>query len=140
MGQETELRSPPLVIMASTSDISELTSKCMQWTPKTIVTLRDVVPQLKASHIYFSEELNLAKIIGRHQFKKLSLQVLEIRPVDCSIIRGSEKVQLLVDDSLAGELDGVWSTFRIRVSDVVPETSFPSISIEFFAHLRRLAA
>ena len=140
MGQETELRSPPLVIMASTSDISELTSKCMQWTPKTIVTLRDVVPQLKASHIYFSEELNLAKIIGRHQFKKLSLQVLEIRPVDCSIIRGSEKVQLLVDDSLAGELDGVWSTFRIRVSDVVPATSFPSISIEFFAHLRRLAA
>jgi chemotaxis protein methyltransferase CheR len=138
-GQKNEYRSPPLLILLKEADGGGLEAKALDWTNRNILSLKQIGPTLKPNHIYFYRSNTLPNL---HQlnFKSVSLQIVDGRPLDMVAQRGWANLQVLLDESLNPSLDEIRQRYRFRIGDVTPSISFPSLSAEFFANIRKLAA
>ncbi|MES2803613.1 MAG: CheR family methyltransferase [Bdellovibrionota bacterium] len=140
-GQKNEYRSPPLLIVWKDSDpTSDLEAQLLGWTERQIVVVREGVAGLRANHIYIAKGEIYQQILSPQKLKSASLQIIDKDIPDLTVMKNIPATQVLVDESLAAHSSRVQKQCGLNISDITPSTSFPSLSVEFFANLRKAAA
>jgi chemotaxis protein methyltransferase CheR len=140
-GQKTEYRSPPMLIVWSDSDpTSELEAQLLGWTDRQIAVVRDGITSLRANYIYIANSLSFKQTISPQRLKSASIQIIDKNIPDLSVFKGISSTQVLIDETLAPFASRMHKQYGLNVSDMTPSTSFPSLSAEFFANLRKAAA
>jgi chemotaxis protein methyltransferase CheR len=144
-GQEAESRSPPLVICGSQGEelASELETRILEASPLPILKVSRQSSLLRPGHIYTLGGGSWSLLAPYFQGKAVSLQVLNTQlPADLwQSLHKARELQILVDEFLGGTLPSqIERDSGRRVSDRTPCTSFASLSLEFFAGLRKAAA
>jgi chemotaxis protein methyltransferase CheR len=137
--QSKEYRSPPLVISSSTEEMTALEAKVLSWTNRKVAQLRDAKSFLRPNCIYICSTKDEVEILKSIKVKNFSLQVLS-QPTDLSYFSIFKSIQVLVDESLSGKVEHIAQKSGLRVSDITPSTSFVSLSLEYFADLRKANA
>jgi chemotaxis protein methyltransferase CheR len=138
-GQATEYRSPALVLVVPGSR-PNLEAEVLKWTERTVVTLRDVKQPLRPNHVYVIVD-DLHKYLWKElKFKNSSLQWLAPLETDIRALKTWPQCQVLISEEAATTLKPFLASSGLEVSDITPVTSFPSLSVEFFAQLRKAAA
>ncbi len=139
--QKNEYRSPALmVVWDSNNESKRIEGDVLQWTDRQVVELRDANAFLKPNHIYICSPEIISQVVSVHKFKSASLQVLDKKNVDLTGLKKASYIQVLIDESINDYGSAFERQSGFIISDVTPATSFASLSIEFFANLRKAAA
>jgi chemotaxis protein methyltransferase CheR len=139
-GQKNEYRSPALLILwKDSSESANIESELLSWTNRQIVSIKDSNQALKPNCIYLAKDSLHSEVLSTIKAKSISLQILDQNPIDLSPLRKASSLQVLIDESLGGQRALLEKINGFLVSDITPATSFPSLSVEFFAHLRKAA-
>lgn len=140
-GQKNEYRSPPLLIVWNDSDpTSDLETQLLGWTDRQILVVREGMTGLRANHIYIAKGEIYKQALSHQKLKSASLQIIDKNIPDLTDMKNIPVTQVLIDESLASHSSRVQKVCGLNVSDITPSTSFPSLSVEFFANLRKAAA
>lgn len=137
--QKDELRSPPLLVV-SLDSISACEAAVIKSTTRKVMTLRDPIKHLRPNHVYIAGKESVAKNIADLKFSQASLQVLDNTRWDAFRWPTSVTVQFLLDEAAQGDAESLVKMYGLPLSDLCPSTSFSSLSVEFFASLRKAAA
>lgn len=141
-GQANEYRSPALVIVNSSAITSELEQAVLGWSDRPVTTVKGTKALLKPNAIYLVSHEDAKSVFEGARATSVSTQITSIPSSEVSwksYLSKFSKRQVLVDERLQSEKLKVESTFGVPVSDISPTTSFPSLSVEFFANLRKAA-
>lgn len=141
-GQKNEYRSPPLLVLWSEDqeDVTSLESQLLDWTEQQILNLRENKQSLRPNQIYIVQNQGVQDVITSLRMKSVSLQFLSPSKSDFTALMKLPSVQILLDESMSDQATKFEKQLGRKLSDVTPATSFPSLSVEFFAHLRKAAA
>lgn len=139
-GQKNEYRSPALVIVWKGPPTDNVENEILQWTSQTVNSVRSSENLFKPNHTYVVRSDFAGLVLKSLKAKNISLQVLDKSFDDLNALKNHSGIQVLIDESLAGFKDSFQRSTGIPVSDVTPATSFPSLSVEYFANLRKAAA
>lgn len=140
-GQKNEYRSPALLIVWKESDAtSDLESQLLGWTERQIVVVRESVSNFKPNHIYLAKGDVYKQGLTAQKIKSASLQIIDKNIPELLFMKSISKTQILIDETLASHTTRVQTQCGLSISDMTPATSFPSLSAEFFANLRKAAA
>jgi len=137
----TEFRSPPTLIVRS-ADLPEgaLESCLLKWTKRTVKALRGSDGMLRPNSVYHTSLDLIEEVLGQSVAQNISFQILaksyEKLP---RLGRSSTQIQVLLAESFESHKGEIEFKMGCRVSDVTPGTSFQSLSLEFFANLRKAA-
>lgn len=137
-GQDNEHRSPALLLLWK--DQERIESDLLQWTQRQVHVLRDAKQTLRPNQIYVATEEVHSEILKSVKAKSISLQILDKSAVDLSSFKSHQAVQILIEESISDFAPTVERNSGVKVSDMTPATSFPSLSVEFFANIRKIAA
>lgn len=141
-GQGAEQRSPALLIALPLGvATSAIEARVLDWTHRKVSQLRQATEVLKPNSIYlvYGDEMLNASVQGSFA-KAVSVQILDTRAFDFAPFKKFARRQILVDEARANSHDSILRGLQSEIDDVVPSTSFASMSVEFFANLRRRAA
>lgn len=138
-GQKNEYRSPALLIIWDEKSASEtnIEAQLLSWTEKQIVKLRDDKQRLRPNQIFIAETDIYQIILSELRVKSASLQILCKTGFELSALKKIATTQVLVDESIGDYAQIFEKKSSFKVSDITPVTSFPSLSAEFFANLRK---
>jgi chemotaxis protein methyltransferase CheR len=151
-GQDKEYRSPALlVINTSKDDKSENQAQILSWSSRSVLPLRTASQFLRPNTVYISHISNARDIISQARADSVSLQLLQNHHdlgeggvFDRDLYARFTNIQILIDETFVSETPQEKTRLEHRlgrrVSDWCPATSFASISLEFFANLRKAAA
>jgi len=135
-GLAHEQRSPAVVISGLTPEVDAVFKKIKSMTHLPIIEIKEEIRVLKPNHVYLAINSQNPKIQELTANKVVSLQIVgsKPRPLD---FKWKVAPQVLIDESV----ENLWETelrkSSLRVSDVTPATSFASLSLEYFANLRK---
>lgn len=154
-GQDKEYRSPALLVIHSGSSkdkhedkVTEAQAEVLKWTSRSVFPLRTSTRFLRPNSIYLGSESLLSEVLQDVRVKSLSIQVLTSMH-DSHLIRRDllsrfTHLQILVDENSGlsekrdrAQLENSWGA---PIGDWCPATSFASLSLEFFARLRKAAS
>lgn len=140
-GQGAEYRSPALLIWSPDESglPTGVEAQMLEWTPRKVMRLRQGGEHLKPNHIYLATGGTITDFFNVSRFKSVSLQVLSYAPGAAAALPTGTTTQFLVDEKLSVQVPLLERQFGRKVSDVTPATSFASLSLEFFANLRKAA-
>ena len=139
-GQAKEYRSPATLIIWRGAQLSRLEADLLGATSRQISSWRDAKQALRPNHVYLLERDLTATMLPHLKQTTVSLQVLDDQLGNLEHCRRTSPVQILIDENLSGMRHQVETKMGAPVSEVTPATSFPSLSVEFFANLRSAAA
>lgn len=137
-----ETRSCPfLVVRDDNVSASEIEKALVGLTQAGIEHAHDGNQFLRPNKIYHCSLETWQAIAGTLEGKQVSLfccneQFDWIKSVPNTVSR----LQVLLDESLQDKRRSLESRAAVRVSDITPSTSFQSLSVEFFAAIRKAAA
>jgi chemotaxis protein methyltransferase CheR len=138
--QSNEHRSPAtLIICSETTSKEAIKHRLQSHCDRPLLQLNGPVAFLKANTNYIVEESNALNVLQKVDYRFVSLQVLCRTKIDFSKIKTSV-IQVLLDESLTVYVNEFEKNSRLKVSDVTQSNSFTSLSLEFFAHLRKVSA
>jgi chemotaxis protein methyltransferase CheR len=139
--QESELRSPAMLVFynAETSAQS-IEASLLQWTDRSIQRLRSGQSHYKPNTIWIAEYAQAEEVFKKLLAPRISLQILCQDSVPAHFIQNTESLQILLDERISSFQTRFEDKEKLLVSDITPSTSFPSLSVEFFANVRKLAA
>ncbi len=140
-GQKDEGRSPASLILWN-DEGAEATpiAKILEWTDRQVMHLRDCRQVLKPDHFYVALPQLHRELVSQLKVKSVSLQILDGNVLDMGSLREVPSLQVLLDESLTAEMQELERKSGCKVSDTTPATSFSSLSLEFFANLRKAVA
>lgn len=144
--QEPEVRSPATLIVWSDSsqrDLKNFTSlqtPLQTWTKRPLLILNESNKAMRPNQTYMIKAEAFADFARSLNFKSYSVQVLEFQGIDFSGYTKMQSRQVLLDESLVFDRKVFEAQTGIKVNDISPATSFTSLSVEFFAHVRKIAA
>jgi chemotaxis protein methyltransferase CheR len=147
--QKKERRSPAMVLSVPEAEISQVMIAVHGWTNVKAERLSAPKSFLRASSIYVCDEKLESELVSSLVVKSFSLQILSAPKtlLECfAVFRNkaadgsSQDIQILLDESLGDSVAKSVEKANLVVSEITPSTSFISLSIEFFANLRRLAS
>lgn len=136
-GQKSEYRSPALVIVHD--NFQDLEKHVLQFSPLTVTNYRGGKLTLHPNVIYLVDKAKVEQTVEAFLEKSVSMQVLHDCGVDFSAFKRCRRLQLLVDESAASKFKNIEHSYGLKISDVTPATSFASLSLEYFAKLRKAA-
>jgi chemotaxis protein methyltransferase CheR len=136
-GQKAEYRSPALVIVHD--NFQDLDKHILQFSPLSVTHYRGGKFTLHPNAIYLVDKANVEHIVDAFLEKSVSMQVLHDCGVDFSAFKKCRRLQLLVDESASTKIKNIEHSYGLKISDVTPATSFASLSLEYFAKLRKAA-
>lgn len=141
-GQKGEYRSPALLIVwQNSSGNSSIENELMNWSDRPIVPVRGGGKTVfKPNTIYVVNYEISQQILPQMNVKSASVQILGKELLKKDSLAKTTHVQLLLDEALADFAKNIESQSGLKISDITPVTSFPSLSLEFFANLRKAAA
>jgi chemotaxis protein methyltransferase CheR len=160
-GQDKEYRSPALLIVHSGTsasaqasgsrveeDVTSHQAAVLSWTNRAVMPLRGSNRFLRPNTIYLSDVASLAGTLSEIRANSLSLQILaplrEPQWIRKEHLSRFSHLQILVDENcgLVERRDRpvLEASLGAPLGDWCPATSFASLSLEFFAHLRKAAA
>lgn len=140
-GQRGEYRSPALIVVwRDPSNAINLESELLKWSDRQIVSLRTSTQLLKPNHVYILKSEVVSEVLAKVKAKTASLQILDANAPDFRMLNSIPSMQVLIDENIAPHRLQIEKQCGVRVSDVTPATSFPSLSVEFFANLRKAVA
>lgn len=139
-GQQSEYRSPSLLIIWNDSSTTSLEAELLNWSNKQIVSVRDEKQFFRPNTIYVATTDLAEKILTFIKVTSISIQVLESQGLQRLNFDKKTRVQILADEKLTNNKSGIESQLGSKISDITPATSFPSLSVEFFANLRKASA
>ena len=138
-GQKNEYRSPALLVLWH-QGTENIESELLTWTNRQIISLKDAHQILKPNCVYLAKEELHKDALLNIKAKSISLQVLGQKITDLTTLKKFASIQVLLDESI-GDFQGTFERQQgLKISDITPATSFPSLSVEFFANLRKAAA
>ena len=117
----------------------DLETSALAWTSRAVVSLRSDTQVLKPNTVFFFRGDAYGALLPIHRLKSASVQVLEDRKWNSQPLNQIAELQVLLDEGLSKHLDEFRQRHGLRVSDVAPSTSFASLSVEFFAKVRKAA-
>ncbi len=141
-GQKAEYRSPPVLLVNTDGPVpASVLAEVLKWTDRPV---SEIHPGgiLKPNSVFLASTDELEGILERSRAKTLSLQFVTVptrldwRPM---VGRFSSR-QVLLDETLISRKLEIERLLSIPLSDISPATSFASLSVEFFANLRKAAA
>ncbi len=140
-GQKNEYRSPALLIVWTDSSPSvEIEADLLKWTDRQISAVRTSAQMMRPNQVFLVQPDLYQEVFKTLRAKSLSIQVLDKSSIDLTGLAQFPSIQLLVDEKIADYAPTLARASGIKVSDVTPATSFPSLSVEYFANLRKTAA
>ncbi len=148
--QKRERRSPAMVLSVPAAQISAVIDAVFSWTkvkPETFLTAKGF---LRANVVYVCDEKLEPTLVPALVVKNFSLQILcppktglecfgSFHQTEARLTHPSN-LQVLLDESLGDSVATSLKKANVVVSEITPSTSFVSLSLEFFAYLRRLAS
>ncbi|MGE4133263.1 MAG: CheR family methyltransferase [Bdellovibrionales bacterium] len=138
--QEAEYRSPALLIVWRDQEaMTQLEADILTWTKKTLAPLRKAESFLRPNHVYVLAAEFAEAQLKQIKAKSLSVQFLDVPTLVGASFPAGSNMQVLVDEALGSRAKEIERLFGVRVSDITPATSFASLSVEFFANLRKAA-
>ncbi len=139
-GQNGEGRSPAaLICWTNPASRSEVESKLLNWTQRSVEALAPEIRILRPNFIYVGMMETAKTVLSNIKVKSKSIQVLDPGCREVSWSTYGSVSQVLVSESVAGDTDSIGRQLGLPVSDITPATSFPSLSAEYFANLRKAA-
>lgn len=140
-GQAAEFRSPPLIILWKDpgNGSVNLEKDLLTWTSRAVVYVRDGNTYYRPNSVYIVPYNLAGPSLKAIKAKSHSLQVLDQDWVLLDPLKSASNLQVLLDETLTSQSSRFESFTGLRVSDITPATSFPSLSVEFFANLRKAA-
>ena len=140
MGQKSEYRSPPLLILFEDAISPRIEAEILLWTNRKLVQLRQANQILKPNHVYTASCGILSEILTSSQFKSASVQILQLPSYKTEGLKKISSLQVLFDEGIVTKASEFERSQGLKISEVTPTTSFASLSVEFFANLRKAAA
>ncbi len=139
-GQELEHRSPPTVVI-STEQFDRLEQDLLDYSSRPIHPLVSSRSFLKPNEIYVVKtEVVAGEVLRALRTQSVSIQALSPHIIQLSNIFSKVRVQFLVDEKISSQSARLQQLVGFKISDITPVTSFPSLSVEFFAKIRKSAA
>lgn len=140
-GQNGEYRSPPLLIAWNNPDGSiNIEQQVISWTDRTVLRLREAKATSRPNHVLIANRDLLKTLAQNTSARSVSLQILDHDFSDLEGMKGFPKLQVLLDEAIQDERAQFTRLTGLTVSDLTPAISFPSLSLEYFANLRKAAA
>ncbi len=140
-GQNKESRSPALLVVFNHEDEADyFNTQALEWTQRAVVHLREHKGVLRPNHIYVCTDKDATAIISNVKSNRVSVQILDAAKFDWTLVTRFKEKQVLVDENLTDWAKNFSSSFGMPVSDITPATSFPSLSVEYFANFRKAAS
>lgn len=139
-GQGHEYRSPALVVCVPDDLATGMESLVLGWTQRTVSRIRPGDHFLKPNQIYICPESLESAAVEKLKVNNLSLQLLAEPKGDLKHFARFQDTQVLVDESIAPTAQNILTRSGLIVSDITPATSFASLSLEYFAKLRKAKA
>lgn len=140
-GLENEFNSPAiLVFWGQPASAANFESELKLWTKKPVTAYDTQMPQLKVNSIYFTIGSSNPCLLPNLNAQFLSLQILEALDINPWFFKNRRNIQVLIDEDLSDYCKTFQRQSGIRASDIVPATSFATISNEFFAQIRKVMA
>lgn len=139
--QLNEYRSPGLLVLWKEPAESHIASEISEWSNRQLVILKDNNHSFfKPNTIYLAKnELNHL-ILQKVNANSVSLQVLRKEETALVELKKMNNLQVLLDESIESYQMFFEARHGVKVSDITPATSFSSLSVEFFAKLRKAVA
>jgi hypothetical protein len=137
-GQKNEYRSPALVLIVQ-GHSSAFDSEVLSTTERTVTTLRDEKTLLRPNHIYVLAADRAGTLMKTLNLPTISMQVVCPEVVSMAHLKDKSTIQVLLDENLESQKSVIMQKLGLPLSDVTPSTSFASLSLEFFAQLRKAA-
>ncbi len=139
-GQKNEFRSPPFVIVwRGHPSAARIESDLLNWSDREVIPVRAGSRFLKPNSIYVVSPEMASQFLQGLKINLVSIQVLDPQIDSPSAWPKSSRTQLLLDESIQHRARDIENQLKLKLSDVTPATSFPSLSVEFFANLREVA-
>jgi chemotaxis protein methyltransferase CheR len=138
-GQLAEYRSPATLVAWRGEKLVTLESDLLKCTDRQLISLRDNTQVFKPNAIYLASKELTSSIFASLKYKSISLQILDSDVITLDGLKKSSAFQILVDESAKDSVVEFEHATGFKVSDITPSTSFPSLSVEFFANLRKAA-
>lgn len=141
-GQKSEYRSPPMLIWNVDGHVpAHVSAEVLKWTDRPVSEIR-AGGVLKPNAVFLVSGAEIAGIIEKSRAKTLSLQFVTVpQQLEWRSLLGRFVLrQVLLDESHIGRKSELERLLGLPLSDISPATSFASLSVEFFANLRKAAA
>lgn len=142
-GQSNEYRSPALLVVSSGPINSEFEQRIMSWTERPVTSVKGARVIFKPNSVFLVSAEDFKVALEGSRATSVSLQITADLPHASGewkeILSKFPKRQVLLDERLQASKAGIESTIGLQVSDISPTTSFPSLSVEYFANLRKAA-
>ncbi len=135
-----ELRSPAMVVCVPSAYLLSVSDKVMSWTSRKVERFADSKGFLRPNTVYVCDEAQESSLVASLKIKNFSLQILAMPTTDLTCFKSFGNIQVLIDESIGKNSDNIVAKSRLQVSDICPSTSFISLSLEFFANLRKSTA
>lgn len=133
---EQEERSPPLLLTVSDDRMAAFEAKVSSLA-RSIQKLQKDKILLKPNMIYICDETTAKTVAELWKNKNISLQFLTCPSTDLNFLKTLRSPQILVDEAVEADSRGGFSRLGLNISDITPSTSFVSLSLEYFANLRK---
>jgi chemotaxis protein methyltransferase CheR len=141
LGQEKEYRSPATIVLADTLNAAlNFESELLAISQKGVQRIRDAKQHYKPNAIYFSGIDLAPSIFEKLRVSNCSLQILCEGFYDFSQLKQVGNLQVLLDENVGDIFNLFEKNTQLKISDMTPATSFPSLSVEYFANVRKAAA
>ncbi|MBN8542266.1 MAG: response regulator [Deltaproteobacteria bacterium] len=141
-GQRAEYRSPPILIWNVDGPVpSHVMEQVLRWTDRSVSEIR-AGGVLKPNGVFLASGHEIAGILEKSRAKTLSLQFVTVpQQLEWRALLGRFVLrQVLLDESHIERKGDLERMLGLTLSDISPATSFASLSVEFFANLRKAAA
>lgn len=141
-GQKAEYRSPPMLIWNVDGAVpAHVSAEVLKWTDRPVSEIR-AGGVLKPNAVFLASGVELAGVIEKSRAKTLSLQFVTVpQQIEWRALLGRFLLrQILLDESHIDRKADLERMLGLPLSDISPATSFASLSVEFFANLRKAAA
>jgi chemotaxis protein methyltransferase CheR len=139
-GQSSELRSPSLLIVWREDKPVNILGEVLKWTTNTVNEVRDAKVMLRPNQIFIVKANEAKAVLENIRAKNLSLQILDPEFIELKYLTKNSMMQVLLSEHLLTQASRFELTSGLKVSDITPATSFVSLSVEYFANIRKAAA
>jgi len=138
---QSELRSPPTLILCDALYLSQVEQACQGHSKGNPQVLSGTeLPILKPDRVYFGGLDLLAQVAKSRNSHSLSLQILAPVKGDFNWLHKKPHAQVLVNENFENEILQTLRSEKLKESEITPATSFVSLSLEYFADLRKAQA
>lgn len=139
-GQDHELRSPPTVVVYfGDEERIRLERHFVETSSRPVQSLK-VSQILKPMVVYLVESQDMSQLFATIDQRMVSVQWLASKKIELPASLRSVQAQFLLDEKQQAQQSLLEAGLKLKFDDISPSTSFASLSLEFFAGVRKATA